>query len=1144
MKFKPVLTKIMRITFVQLTLFLSVLGSAVAKEGRAQSILTQRASINESNVTLNDVLKKLEKLYTVNFVYSTQLVDVNQRVNVFAQQRPLAEVLEQTLKPLSLTFEASGDVIVIRNLRSEHINNRQPGAGDNRAQTITGKVVDEKTGEPLPGVTVKVKGTTNGVATNTGGIYSINVTDGSAILVFSFIGYQEEEKLVGQSAIVNIVLKEKENKLNEVVVIGYATEKKSQVTGAIGSIKASDLENQQITRLDDALRGQIAGVNVIQSSGAPGSTPTVKIRGTTSINSSNPLYVIDGAVIDNGGLDNINPADIESIDVLKDASAAIYGSRASAGVVIVTTKKGKKGTPQINYSGYYGIQNPIKRLQMADATQYAQLRNQSLANDGKAPAFANPESYGVGTDWQDVLFGKNVPVQNHNLSVGGANDKASYYMSFGYLDDDGIAVPSIANYKRGNFTVNTTYKVADWLTVGENLSLSTTKNQLALNTNYIGSNYPLASAILLDPVTPVVVTDINSQPNAVIYRNNAQYLVYDNNGLPYGISPYIQNEAANIAAYVKINEGGYSWATNILGNTFLEIAPIKGLKLRSQISVKAAYYGSNNFVPIYYLSSGTNNLTQTIQNISSSRNITLNWDNTASYTRSFGLHSATLLVGTSMQNENGHSLSGAFNGEPVNTFDEASPNFSLANANKIAGGSDAQPYKLASIFGRASYNYAEKYLLDVTLRRDGSSKFGPSNKYAVFPSAGVGYIISKETFFPKTTFINFLKLRGSYGVLGNEQSLGLFQYTSVIGSGSNYLFGDSQVNIGYRPNGLSNPDLKWEQVKLSNIGLDFVIFGALNGSFEAYKKITNGMLQQISIPNYIGTTSNPYANIGNLENKGLELSLNYAGKAGKVSYTLGCNISYNQNKVTYLGTTQYYATGNLRGTSYEIERTTVGQPYQSFYGFIEQGVFHSQAEINAYTNASGGLVQPNAKPGDFKWTDINGDGKIDANDRTYIGNSVAPYAYGLNVTVAFHHFDLRAFGQGVWGNKLFQDYHRPDYPTANYMLESLNAWSATNPGSNYPRLSDLDPNNNIKNPSNFFLQSGAYFRLKTLQLGYSLPDRLLQAAHLKRTRIYLSSNNLFTITKYTGFDPEIAGGSDFGIYPQARTFIVGLDVSL
>lgn len=1142
MKFKPVLTRIMRITFVQLTLLLSVLGSAVARGGRAQSILTQRTTLNETNVTLNDVLKKLEKQYSINFVYSTQLVDVSRRVNVFAQQRPLVEVLELTLEPLALTFEASGDVVVIRKLKTD--NTLYQKTLNPPGRSITGKVVDEKTGEPLPGVTVKVKGGNTGATTNINGIYTISVTDESAVLVFSFIGYEQQEKPVSKSDILNIVLRERENKLNEVVVIGYATEKKSQVTGAISSLKSSNIENQQITRFDDALRGQVAGVNVIQSSGAPGSSPTIKIRGATSINNSSPLYVIDGTIIDNGGLDNINPADIESIDVLKDASAAIYGSRASAGVVIVTTKRGKKGTPQINYSGYYGIQNPIKKLSMANATQYAQLRNESLTNDGKAAAFTNPESFGIGTNWQDVLFGKNVPIQNHTINVGGANDKASYYMSFGYLDNDGIAVPSIANYKRGNFAVNTSYKVADWLTVGENLSLSTTKNQLALNTNYIGSNYPLASAILLDPITPVVVTDIDAQPNATVYKNNAQYLVYNEDGLPYGISPYVQNEAANIAAYVKINQGGYSWATNLLGNTFVEVNPLKGLKLRSQINMKAAYYGSNSFVPIYYLSSSSNNLTQTTQNLSSSRNITINWDNTATYSHSFGLHNATILIGNSIQSENGHSLSGAFNGEPVNTFDEASPNFSLAAANKIAGGSDNQPYKLASIFGRASYNYAEKYLIDVTLRRDGSSKFGPSNKYATFPSAGLAYIVSKEPFFPKNTFVDFLKLRASYGVLGNEQSLSLFQYTSIIGSGSNYLFGNGVVNIGYRPNGLSNPDLKWEQVKMTNVGLDFVIFTSLNGSIEAYKKKTTGMLQQIVIPKYVGTSSNPYANIGNLENKGLELSLSYAGKAGKLKYTMGGNISYNKNNVTYLGTTQYYTSGNVRGTSYEIERTSVGQPFQSFYGFIEQGVFHSQSEINEYTNTSGTLIQPNAKPGDFKWTDINGDGKIDASDRTYLGNSIAPYTYGITVTAAFMHFDLRAFGQGVWGNKLFQDYHRPDYPTANYMQEALNAWSATNPESNYPRLSDQDLNNNFKNPSNFFLRSGAYFRLKTLQLGYSLSDRVIQPVHLKRARLYVSTNNLFTITKYPGFDPEISGGSDFGIYPQARTFMVGLDVSL
>ncbi|WP_345955969.1 TonB-dependent receptor [Mucilaginibacter sp. PAMB04168] len=1134
----------MKITFLQLTLLLSVLASAMAREVRAQAILKQTTSLNETNVTLNDVLKKLEREYKINFVYSTQLVDVSKRVNVFAQQRPLEEVLEQTLKPLSLIFEASGDVIVIRKLKSEASVSAQSTTASRLVQSVTGKVVDEKTGQPLSGVTVKVKGSTTGATTNVNGIYNVTVNDPSATLVFSFVGYEEQEKLVGQSAIINVVLREKDSKLNEVVVIGYASEKKSQVTGAISSIKAKDLQDQQFTRFDDALRGQVAGVNVIQSSGAPGSTPTVKIRGTTSINSSNPLYVIDGIVIDNGGLDNINPADIESIDVLKDASAAIYGSRASAGVVIVTTKKGKLGVPQLTYNGYYGVQNSIKRLKLANATQYADLRNQALTNDGKAAAFTNTAALGNGTDWQDVLFGKNVPIQNHNLSISGANDKASYYTSFGYLGNRGVAAPSIANYQRLNLALNTSYKVASWLTIGENLNIATSKSQLALSTNTIGANGPLSSAILLDPITPVVVTDINAQPNATVYKNNAQYIVYNDQGQPYGISPYIQNEAANIAAYVAVNQGNYSWATNLIGNTYVELRPITGLTLRSQISIKAAYYGGNSFTPMYFFSSSSNNITATVQNLSSSRNATLNWDNTATYNRKFGQHSATLLVGTSMQNQNGHGLSGAFTGEPVNTFAEASPNFSLAAANKVANGSDNQPYKLASFFGRASYNYAEKYLLDVTLRRDGSSKFGQTNQYGVFPSAGLGYIISKEPFFPKDNFVDFLKLRASYGVLGNEQSLGLFQYTSVIGSGSNYLFGNSVANIGYRPNGLSNPDLKWEQVKITNLGLDAVMFGSLNVSVEAYRKLTEGMLQQIVLPNYIGTSSNPYANIGNLENKGIELSLSYANKIGKFSYSAGGNISYNKNVVTYLGTTQYYTNGNLRGTSYELERTSVGQPFQSYYGFVEQGVFHSQADVNAYNNAAGTLIQPNAKPGDFKWSDINGDGKIDANDRTYLGNSIAPYTYGVNLTAAYNHFDFRLFGQGVWGNKLFQDTHRPDYPTANYRIEALNAWSVSNPDSNYPRLSDVDPNNNFKNPSNFFLQSGAYFRLKTLQLGYSLPQDVLNKIHMKRSRIFVSSNNLFTITKYTGYDPEIAGGIDSSIYPQARTFMVGLDITL
>jgi len=433
--------------------------------------------------------------------------------------------------------------------------------------------------------------------------------------------------------------------------------------------------------------------------------------------------------------------------------------------------------------------------------------------------------------------------------------------------------------------------------------------------------------------------------------------------------------------------------------------------------------------------------------------------------------------------------------------------------------------------------------LNVTLRHDGSSKFGTNNKYGTFPSAELGYVITREKFFPANSFVDFLKFRGSYGVLGNERALGTFGYTSVIGGGRNAIFGNNGVALGYNPGSLANPDLRWEQVKMSNIGFDAVIFKNWNISFDAYHKVNSGMLDNPQLPSYVGATADPYINVGDMLNKGLELSLSYNKKIGQVNLNAGGNIAYNQNKITKL--TRYKTYGAIGGGSnLEIQRTDVGEPYQQFYGYQELGVFHSQAEINAYKNSSGALLQPDAKPGDFKWADVNGDGAITTDDRKYLAQSAAPFNYGINLSATYKQFDLKVFGQGVWGNMIAQDYRRLDYPGSNYQIAALDAWTPANPNSNYPRLTDNDPNGNFKNFSNFYLQSGAYFRIKNLQLGYTLPQDLVKKASIKNVRFYVSVNNLATITKYNGYDPEISGGIDYAVYPQARTFIMGLNVSL
>lgn len=1143
-------SKIMKITISQFLIAITLSCMAYARPVIAQGVLDQQVSISLTKTTLYDVMHYLTEKNRIKFIYSKSAVDLSRIVSVNVRNEPLKNVLEKLFSGSGIGYDVFRERIILNRLEKNTngeasftpisdlgIDSRKDGI------PVSGKVVDAS-GAALPGVNVIEKGTTNGTSTSADGSFNLSVANQSAVLVVNFIGFNEQQITVGSRSTFSIVLKTDVKGLADVVVVGYGTQSKKLVTGAISSVKATDLQDQQVTRIEDALQGRTSGVTVVQNSGAPGSQPLIRIRGTTSINNSDPLYVIDGVIVDNGGLDNINPNDIESIDVLKDASAAIYGSRSSNGVVIVTTKKGKLGPPRITYSGYVGFQGPVSKVKLANASQYATLRNESVTNDGGTAPFSNPSQFGTGTNWQNQIFSNSALIQNHNLNLSGATEKVSYYTSFAYFDQQGIVMPKISDYKRFNFSINTSYKVKKWITIGENLAYTYVNSRNSQNTNSVFGG-PLSSALNLDPITPVIVTNPSTQPNAGEYTGQP-YAVRNNLGQYFGISNYVHQELTNPLAYVQTQLGNYGFGSNLLGSAFVEITPIAGLKLRSQYSAKQAFYGGDSFTPLYYLNSSTSNISNTSQYESLNRNLTWNLDNTATYTRAVGKHNFSVLIGTSAQKESGMGLGGTFIGEPVNTLGQASPNFTLSNANKIANGFDNQPYRTSSVFGRVTYDYDQKYLFSGVIRHDGSSKFGSNNVYGTFPSAELGYIVSKEDFLDGNPVLTFLKIRGSYGVVGNEMSLGTFQYISTIASGHNAIFGNDNLIIGYSPNAPSNPNLKWETTHTADIGLDATLMNNLNVTFDLYQKKTFGMLEGVQLPSYAGFAGEPSANIGNMENKGAELELGFkSNRTARFKYTLNGNISYNHNQVTSLGTQiQYQTVGSVQSANYEIGRTTVGQPVGAFYGFQELGVFHSQPDIDNYKTASGTVIQPNAKPGDFKWADVNGDGKIDASDRKFLGNPLPTFVYGLNLTASYGNFDIRLFGQGAWGNKIFQGYRRLDIPAANYPIEALNAWTPNNPNSNYARLSDNDPNNNYKNPSNFYLQNGAYFRLKTLQVGYTLPASWMKKADIQRCRIFVSSTNLFTITQYKGFDPEIQGGIDMGIYPQSRMFIVGLDVTL
>jgi len=1008
--------------------------------------------------------------------------------------------------------------------------------------TVKGNVTD-KTGGGLPGVTVKVKGAQTGTVTDLKGNYSIAVA-GNSTLVFSYVGYINKEVAVNNQPILNVSLDYNNTGLDEVIVVGYGTQKKAVVTGAIATVSSADMQDQQITRIDDALEGRAAGVFVTQSSGSPGAGPSIAIRGSNSLTNNSPLFVIDGVIWDNGGYDLVNPNDVESINVLKDASAAIYGSRASNGVILITTKKGKLGAPKLTYDFYYGSQDVTKKLQLANATQYATLRNEAVTNDGGTAPFANPAAFGVGTNWQDVIF-NTAPIQSHTLAVSGASETSSYYSSLGYLDQKGIVSPNASDYKRMNIKVNTTFTPKKWIVFGENFTYAYTRSTTFFNTNSEFGG-PLSDAINIDPITPVLATNISSLPNAAIYNSESAFLVRNAAGIPYGISNYVANEITNPLAAEANQNGNYNWSHNLVGDVYLQIEPIKGLKFKTEIAGKQAFYGTESFTPLFYLNSNTSNLVNTTQNRSSNQNLEWNWDNTVSYTKTIGLHNFTILAGTSAEEESGRSASISYIGEPAFTSQTASFNYALPAASRIGSGGDSQPLTRASTFGRVEYNYDEKYLFTGIVRRDGSSKFGSDRVYGTFPSASLGWVATREKFLSGNNFVDYLKVRASYGVLGNELALTAFQFTPIVGSagGGSYVI-NGQLVTGFGPNTLANPLLQWERTKSADIGFDAIIFKNISVTLDFYDKKTNDLLIQQPLPAYAGLSAAPYANAGDIENKGVELELGYNKKISKdFGFGVNGNISYNNNKVLGIGILPFQDFGSFQSSAYSLQRNMPGEPQNEFFGFKTEGVFHSQAEINAYTDAAGNLIQPNAKPGDLKFADISGTGPLGPKDRTFLGNPIPNWIYGVNAHANYKQFDISLFGQGVWGNKIFQGYRRLDLSTANYPIEALNAWTPSNPNSNYPRLTVADPNGNFKNPSDFYLQSGAYFRIKTLQLGWTLPTSMANKWDVNKLRVYVSSNNLATITKYNGYDPEVAGGIERGVYPQARTLMVGLDITL
>lgn len=1020
------------------------------------------------------------------------------------------------------------------------------GATMAQNKTITGKVLDDSNA-PIPGASVTVKGSTKGTTTNDNGDFSLSVSADAKTLVISSLGFTTKEVAISGNTISVSLSKSAASALDEVVVVGYGTQKKSVVSGAIASVRAKDLENVPNGRIEQALQGRVSGVTILQNSGQPGSSSTIRVRGITTFNNNEPLWVVDGVVVDAGGIGYLNQSDIESIEVLKDAaSAAIYGTRAATGVILVTTKKGKSGRLSVSYNGFYGTSAPARMLELTNATQYATLINERSVAGGGPVIYPDVSTLGVGTDWQKAIFNNSASRYLHEISLSGGNERSTFYMSAGLQNQNGIVATDISKYAKKNFRLNSTHKIGQYFTFGQTLGYTYQKSTGLGNTNSEFGG-PLSSAINLDPITKALITD----PAEVAAFNSvwgSSPVVRDANGNPYGISSVVGQEMTNPLAYIQTRLGQYNWSDDFVGNAYLEAQPIKGLKIRSTVGVKKAYWGNQGFTPVYTLSSTVSNANNAY---SRGENRVLNWnvENTITYNRKFGDHDLTVLVGQGAYTENiGSSINMTFRNLPITSYQDASFNFGATLPNRDGYTSDMTQHKISSLFARLNYSYQDKYIITGIMRRDGSTRFGSNNKYGNFPSFSAAWNVDKESFFPRNNVVRNLKIRGGYGVVGND-GIPDFRYLSTVNSGYNYTIGSSgAVTTGYAPLTLDNPDLKWERTASADLGLDAILFNDFSLAFNWYNKKTTGILRQVVIPGYVGVSDNPYANVADMKNTGLEFELGYRKKVGDLNISVNANFSTLKNTVTYVAADTNFVGGSAGFQSMgTITRIQVGQSYNSFFGYQRLGIFQTQADIDNYKNKAGNPIQPNARPGDIMWADVNGDGVIstDDKDKTFLGTNIPKYTFGFTINLEYKGFDLMAFAQGAGGNKIFQGLRRLDILTSNFSTKALSRWTGPGTSNDYPRLTTTDPNNNFAWMSSLYLENGDYLRLKVLQLGYTLPGKLLGKTGISRVRFYVTAENLFTLTKYTGYDPEVGGGVfgiDKGQYPQARTFMGGVQL--
>jgi len=1013
---------------------------------------------------------------------------------------------------------------------------------------VSGVILDEN-GDPIIGANVVVKGTTRGVITDIDGAFTIDVAPNETLQI-SYVGFLPQEIALNGRTSLNIQLKEDAQALEEVVVVGYGVQKKSVVTAAVSRVDSEDLMKNNPTDMRYALQGKVSGVQITSNSGQPGSEAVFRVRGIGTINDNTPLYLVDGFPAETNVINTLNPSDISSVEVLKDAaSAAIYGARAANGVILITTKEGQKGKVRVSYDFTYGIQNLIKKMDVMNAVQYQNIINEAYENAGQTGPFSNPNVSAADTDWQDLVLNKNAPMLNHQLSVSGGTDDINYYLSLGILNQEGLIAKGKSDYDRYNFRANTNMKVYETnsrnflnkVTLGANIAFETsTTHGIDANNEFGGV---IGSAIMAPPnIAPYVDDQATIAEYDKIYPN----YVKDKNGRVYSVINNL-NEVTNPLATIDVRHQSHK-KQSFQGNFNLNIHLLPGLTFKTSLGGRYGYEQERSWDPVYYLSSYRHKENSEIYQQKRDA-FRWQWENVLSYSQTFGsVHNVSAILGTSAMKNQWEWMNGR-------DYDLIAENDDKAYINSATGDragerveASMENHALASVFGRVGYNYDEKYIVEATLRRDGSSNFAPNKRYAYFPSASVGWVFTREGFMePVTNWLNFAKLRFSWGQNGNE-NIGAFNYTSTMySSGEAATFGTGKnVMSGMRPRRLANPELTWETSEQIDLGIDLRLFNsALTVTFDYFDKKTKDMLMTLPIPNYVGNSA-PYGNVGTMNNKGFELELGYKWKIGRVNMYTNGNVSRIKNKVTDIGEDRTI-TGSNRWNNQDVTRTENGYPFRYFYGLIADGIFRSEEEVLAHTNGKGEVLQPNAKPGDlrFRNMDEDDDGVINNNDRAFIGQSNPDWVYGLTLGADWNGFDFSMFFQGQAGNDIYDGTRRHEVSLVNFQTRYMDRFHAqNNPNGNYPRVTIQDTNNNSRINS-FFLHDGSFVRLKNIQLGYTLPRHLLNTLTLSNVRIYAAVENALTITKYKGFDPEVGNsdGIDKGNYPQPRTVTFGLNVT-